>query len=162
MENTNEHLEVHKVHIQPDNVKDLISGTSYEILSSQPHFFIKVDTIDKRYRISASFKYMNQTWDLKINIIRDLNKIFQNKIIKPNAGVISPDIISKLQENRIHIDKLNNIPDVEVMRLFDPIRNTFVFIITRSFKENKNTSVVFFSKDFWDINEYFKKLSQII
>lgn len=159
-----EHLVVNKINILPDNLKELIADTGFKIWEHNPHFFIKVDTIDKRYRISASFKYLNQTWDLKINIIRDLNKINYNKIIteSDDSIIFSDEALKILPQYNIYFDNISGIDNVYIQRMFDPINSTVIFIITRTHKEDQNTTVIFFSKDFWEINSYLKKLQNYL
>ncbi len=161
-----EHLVINKVNILPNNIKDLIKDTGFEVWEHNPHFFIKVDTADKRYRISASFKFLNKTWGLKINIIRDLTKIKPNNILLSsefnNDLEFSLEAIKNLKQYSIFFDEIQGINDVFIQRIFDPINNTVIFIVTRTHKDDQNTTVIFFSKDFWEINRYLKKIQNYL
>lgn len=132
----------------PETVKD------FEIWKKDPHFYVKVDPNDKRYRISASFKYLNEIWDLKINIIRNINKIKENKILNPNYDNTIINFKGWAVDNENFYFDQTEILDTTVSRLFDPKNNTVLFLITREFQGNYNTAVVFFSKDFWNLNSY--------
>jgi len=123
--------------------------------SYQPHFYLKWDTCDKRYRVSTSFKYLNAKYKLHINIIRSDKKEFDSYTFKYLSSLIK-------KHSTVFFEQYN-IADKPEMYIFrDESTTTELFLIERTFGGITNSTVVFFSRAFWslkDFLEYFKELN---
>ena len=141
---------------QIEILPEIIQSKIFTRWEHNPHFFIKLDNTEKRYRISASFKYLNENWGLKINIIRDMNKIPKSSLITKTADNLSFDseIASDLG---LELDRRTDIQDLVIERIFDANSETVVFIISRTYDSDRNTALVFFSKNFWNVEEFFNE-----
>lgn len=114
-----------------------------------PYFFIKWAPDDKRYRVSTSFKYLNKTYGLRINIIRDVSKIADNNIFEK--------FIQKFKE--LPFFELNN--SLHYKTYLDQEHKTEIFMVERDYLGEKNTMYVFFSLDYWTFGEYLKALNDL-
>ena len=112
---------------------------SNEQKNTKPHFFIKVSLDTKRYRISTSFQHLNKNYGLRIKIIRDLKEI--------------PDIFKLSFKDRVHLED-----GVGYQKYIDEDNKTEIFLITREFDNEKSKIAVFFSLDFWEIEDYFNEI----
>ncbi len=128
----------------PIDVQDTIKvdPASHKIL---PYFFIKYALDDKRYRISASFKYLNDKYGLHINIIRNLNKA-------ENEGLNLKFIYCLLQSNVC--SDTNIIKDLEFSNYKDSTEETEIFRVTRKWGDEISEVIVFFSTKWWSLIEY--------
>ena len=108
------------------------------------HFFIKWAQTDKRYRISASFKFLNTKYGLHINIIRDLKKVFTSQA--DNLKFLL--VLLNNQEQTYIADSLN------FKRYINYDEETIFFLITREYEGTFNQVLVFFSLKYWGLNEY--------
>jgi hypothetical protein len=124
-----------------------------------PYFFIRWSKEDKRYRISASFKYLNLNYGLHINIIRDFTKIDYLELdlesSKDNKGHNIKFLLSLLNK---HIIGDNNIDhDLDYIECLDLTEGTQVFFIKRIYDDYPNYTIVFFSLNHWSFNDYLKE-----
>jgi len=129
----------------PIDVQDIIKtdDTKYNTL---PYFFIKYALDDKRYRISASFKYLNDKYGLHINIIRNLNKA---EIEGLNLKFIYCLFESNTDSNT------NSIADNLIfMNYKDAAEETEIFRVTRKWGDEISEVIVFFSTKWWSLIEY--------
>lgn len=159
-----EDLIIYKINIEPEINKAIEELTGYQWMPDQPYFFVKISEKEKRYRISASFEFINKKWGLKIGIIRDIFKIKKLKIFKEKKegdeyliDFANNELYSNLA---ISIDEEVLSAELSYKRFFDPINETFIFIVTRMFNNTVNQSVVFFSKSSWSLTEYMQKIKK--
>jgi len=103
-----------------------------------PYFFIKWSNHDKRYRVSTSFKHLNKTYGLRINIIRNL-------------------YIDLEKSEKIILDD-----GLIYYKYLDQKNKTEIFLIKREFDEGQGTEInylmVFFSLNFWSVEDYLTHL----
>ncbi len=119
---------------------------------TRPYFFIKWAQNDKRYRVSASFKYLNTTYGLHINIIRDFNKIGENSNgDNHNKIKFLLSLLNKLEPYHVS-------DDLSYTRYLDKLEHTEIFYIQRNYNGNINPTVVFFSLECWSLNDYLDYL----
>jgi hypothetical protein len=107
--------------------------------NTTPHFFIKVSLDTKRYRISTSFQHLNKNYGIRIKIIRDLKKI--------------QDIFKLDFKDVEHLED-----DIIFQKYIDEDNKTEIFLITREFNNEKSKIAVFFSLNFWEIEDYFNEI----
>jgi len=125
----------------PIQIKDITDGI-------QPHFYLKWFPDNKRYRVSISYRFLHRTWDLRVNIIRDLNRISNNnmefiyKLFKKHCSKESK--ISFLDEN----NKLG------FLHIIDSKNHAEFFLFERIFCGEKNRLLVFISDKYWSIEDY--------
>lgn len=122
------------------------------VKDTQPYFFIKWARNDKRYRVSASFKYLNTNYGLHINIIRDLNK---ESTINPPANKIK-FLLSLLNNQDYNIISST----LKYVNYIDKDEETEIFFIKRSFNGEDNHVLVFFSLKYWSLNDYVNILKE--
>jgi len=114
----------------------------------KPYFFIKWAPEDKRYRVSASFKYLNKKYGLRINIIRNLQNLN-----------ISKESLEKLIK-KILEEPNNNIDASLIYRNFlDKENSTEIFLIERNWNNDTNYVVVFFSLKYWRLEDYLQEVN---
>lgn len=114
---------------------------------TQPYFFIKWACADKRYRISASFKYLNTNYGLHINIIRDFNKIKAEDATDKIKYLLS--LINKLSAKNI-------TAGLNYSSYCDDAEETEIFFIEREYNGEINKVIVFFSLKHWSFNDYLQ------
>jgi len=113
-----------------------------------PYFFIRNHLDNKNYRISISFDYLNKKFGINIGILRDFSQI---RLSEKSLQFFLLDFI--LIE-KIKID--DNV--IGIMHYSDPkYPTTSIFKITKVFKNDVSETLVFFSKEFSNINIYLKK-----
>jgi len=132
------------------------------IIEGNPHFFIKIDPNDKRYRISTSFDFMNKKWGFNINIIRDLSKLeiqedqlkkiikeceLTRTLCKPGQQKIFQPSGSEESSTQ---EESSNFIDIFALRS----DCTFIFLIERFYEGSKNSTLVFFSTQYFNFNEF--------
>ena len=117
----------------------------------QPYFFIKYALNDKRYRISASFKYLNDKYGLHINIIRNLDKA--------KAEGLNLKFISLLLYRQPKQEIINTSGNIVFRSFKDPFEKTEVFSIEREFNNEISRVLVFFSSKWWSLNDYINNIS---
>jgi len=116
--------------------------------ASSPYFFIKWIRTDKRYRISTSFKYLNTRYGLHINIIRDMSKINPENSIKYLLSLLN-------NQERIELDN-----GINYCNYIDEKNKTEIFYVEREWLNDTNSTVVFFSLNYWSLADYLEhKLS---
>jgi len=107
-----------------------------------PYFFIKWSDVEKRYRVSASFKYLNKKYGIRINIVRDLKKIQQlDKIYE-----LFRDTIEGNLDNGFRYKKF-----------YDQKKQTEIFYIEREWDNEVSCVVVFFSLKYWKLDDYLQE-----
>jgi len=118
------------------------------IQNTNPYFFIRNHLDTKNYRISISFDYLNKNFGINIGIIRDFSKInLSNKRLQ--FFLLDFESVEKI----INDDNIINIAYYQ-----DPnYPKTIIFKITKIFKRDMSETLVFFSKDFSNINKYLKR-----
>ena len=125
-------MENNKVHKIPIDYY-IDSDATKANIKNVPYFYLKWSSDNKRYRVSASFKYLNKTYGLKINIVRECNKDF---------------------------NFMNKIASVEVdtgltyTKYIDDDNQTEIFLIERVYGHESNKIMLFFSLRFWNIDDY--------
>jgi len=114
-----------------------------------PYFFIRNHLDTKNYRISISFEHLNKNFGLDIGIIRDFTKLNLN--------------INELTE---FLSYFEQVQSTETNTTFINISNytskaypdTSIFIISKTFNNVSAETVVYFSKDFSNINLFLENL----
>jgi len=121
------------------------------ILIKEPaHFFIKWSPSDKRYRISASFKYLSTKYRLHINIIRDLDKIdSNNNNFKFLLSLIKSQSMEELDTN------------FTFKRYIDWDQRSEFYYVSRTYNESTHKILVFFSLDHWGLENYLDHFGKI-
>jgi hypothetical protein len=119
-----------------------------------PYFYLKWHLNDKRYRISASFRYLNKKYKLHINIIRDIAK-------KEYCTIEFKYLLSLIKNHKVNdlfkdIDFIDNTPSV--YNFLDTNTSTSVFLINRTYENTSDDTLVFFSSTFWSLTDYIKSI----
>jgi len=110
----------------------------------KPYFFIRNHLDTKNYRISISFEYLNKNYGLDIGIIRNFDKINLNSSEKINFFA-NFNLISTLEINNSKIIIMNLIKN-----------NTSIFLINKTFENISSETLVYFSKDYSNINTFLE------
>jgi hypothetical protein len=122
--------------------------------NSTPHYFVKWSTDDKHYRVSTSFKFLNKKYNLKINIVRNFSHL----------GVLNIEFLYNLfEEQRLTLRKINydnKDHNLGFYHFIDPENKGEIFLFERRFGEDFNRTLVFFSLQFWNVNEYLEILRE--
>lgn len=132
-------------------LSEIITKIPIKIVPEEPHFFIKWVKDNKRYRISASFKYLNTNYKLHINIIRDFGK----KELEPIRLKYLLSLIK--QHQRIDLDVAEDSP--KIYRYKDSDKKTEVFLVQREFDGEIGSTLVFFSLSYWSLADYLDSLT---
>jgi len=125
-----------------------------------PFFYIKMDKLSNKYRISLNYEYLNIKYNLKINYIRDLDKIDKNllfEICNENNVSIeeSPAVRYIKDEFKITDDNYLEISKYED----DYYVGTVFYIFKRVYKDDVSYSVLFFSDIFFNLNMFLDSVS---
>jgi len=147
----------------------------------KPFFFIKNSLVDKKYRISASFEYLNKKLGINIEIVRKFEKInfdYCTVLKEPKTSeemngsrtieytndfklIKLYEIKENKNKNNLYIFKY--LPDDNISKTFLKNSDTSFYIIRKLFEDKNDCTmadtVVFFSKKYPTINEYFIKLN---
>ncbi len=121
---------------------------------TSPFIFLKLDKISDRYRISANYKYLNTTFNLKINYIRDLGKI-QNSVnglfTIQESGI--QDISDVFKRFKVKVENNNYCIVYKHLEEDDDTKNS-ILIFERYHNGTINYSVLFVSTEFFNIDQY--------
>jgi len=118
---------------------------------AQPHYFIKWAQDEKRYRISASFEFLNKRFGLRINIIRAVPQ-WDLSIDLINTLESSPKYM--VEEEDPSGSKNSNI--IYYQKLIDSVNKTELFMVTRRYDDKTSQTLVFFSLNYWTFEDYVK------
>lgn len=121
---------------------------------TNPFIYIQNDLDSRRYRISTNYEYLNSKYNLKIQFIRDLNKL-DKRIGSQN--LIMDWLIHKEQQSIYFKDDIQlNVEELEFKFNSDSIWNIFkVFRYSYGDKEHNNrTSILIFNKKFGNDSGY--------
>lgn len=134
---------IFKESVDKSNEKILIYKVDIFDFDNSPYFFIRNSMDSRKYRISISFEYLNKKFGLCINVIRDFSKLkLSNK--KLEKFISNFDLV--YSDEIITIEKYKNVPD-----------DTNIFLVSKLFNNLVSKTLVYFSKDIYDINQFLKK-----
>ncbi len=125
-----------------------------------PYIYLKYNINSNRYRISSNYEFLNKNYDLKIQYIRDLNKIDKNNIlfnIKDKCITLKDD--DKFDKDTFKEDDLNFVNVYKYIN--HNFKKTIIFIFKRVYKDDINYSIFFSSDVFYSLNEYLNNLDFI-
>lgn len=124
------------------------------LFRSVPYVYIKMNSIDNRYRLSGNYKYLNEHYGLRMNMIRDFTKIdnHSNRYFEIVSGIAYVKHESDWQNWKMGKD--NNILTIQrrIVQHKD-ISNT-IMILTRKYYDETNSSIFFCSNQHYDINQF--------
>jgi len=119
-----------------------------------PFIFLKMNKYNKNYRLSANYKYLNSKYDLKMNFIRDLDKIHypDNKFftIKENVIYLKKNnniqewLLKESEDNTLYISKI----------IYD---DTSIMVLKRIFQDDINYSIFFGSLSYYNLNHFLEE-----
>jgi hypothetical protein len=112
------------------------------------HFFLKWFKENRRFRVSISFKYLFKKCGLRVNVIRNTDKIPSNKL---------EFLYKLLTDNQAifrKIDYASTEKYIGFRHLVDTENRTEIFLFERVFDGKKNNIIVFLSENYWTIDEY--------
>ncbi len=142
--------------IEPIENDDDFNTTEIPILlkevplqDTHPYFYLKWFRHNKRFRISISFKYLHKHWDLRVNIIRNLEKISEDNLKFIYELLKNGSAFRKIN----YKDKQNNLG---FWHLVDSENSGEIFLFDRIYHGEKSSLLVFFSEKHWDMNSYLE------
>jgi len=123
---------------------------------SAPFVYMRLALDDKSYRLSGNYKYLNDHYNLKLNFIRDLEKIYPEN---------QTNTLFKIENNMILIKDLLNWKKFEfgesdntlnVYRLL--LGEDSIMILHRNYLGDEDYSLFFSSTKLYNINQKLKEL----
>jgi len=124
---------------------------------SVPYIYIKMNDIDSKYRVSSNYKYLNEQYNLKINFIRDLDKISNknNEFFILDSSNIKPVGDFELIKCEINDTNYTNIyKTIITEKVYNKTETTTLMIIERVYREDINYSVFFTSTLYYSLDEF--------
>jgi hypothetical protein len=118
---------------------------------SVPYVYLKMSNDCNRYRLSANYKYLNENYNLKMNFIRDLEKIYNNN--NKFFNIVDNKIIIK---DRVQAAKYqtwevgDDFNKLNITRII--FEATTILILHRDYKGDINHSLFYASTDDIDLN----------
>ena len=135
----------------------------------EPFYIIKMNKLNNLYRVSLNYEHLNKLYGLRINFIRNLEKVSNksNKLFKISGQTISINPEFKLTNNLYKVekdegfvknyeDKINccKIIKYSFIDKYDQNNVTTIFIIKRDYEDNCNFSILFSSVNFYNIDDF--------
>lgn len=135
----------------------------------EPFYIIKMNKLNNLYRVSLNYEHLNKLYGLRINFIRNLEKVSNksNKLFKISGQIISINPEFKLTNNLYKVekdegfvknyeDKINccKIIKYSFIDKYDQNNVTTIFIIKRDYEDNCNFSILFSSVNFYNIDDF--------
>lgn len=135
----------------------------------EPFYIIKMNKANNLYRVSLNYEHLNKLFGLRINFIRNLEKVSNksNKLFKISGETISINPDFKLSNNLYKVEKdegfIKNYEDkincckiikYSFIDKYDPNNVTTIFIIKRDYEDNCNFSILFSSINFYNIDDF--------
>lgn len=126
-----------------------------------PYIYIKTSITCNSYRLSGNYKYLNEHYNLKINFIRDLDKINNDNknnkyFILDNNNNINIKDGDKWQKWKIGSDTNN---ELHISRLIvdSALGASTIIILQRKYFEDINYSIFFSSTNYFNINSFLQE-----
>ncbi len=135
---------------------------------SVPYVYIKINDVDNKYRLSANYKYLNEHYNLRMNMIRDFNKIDIKETINPITKestnqketpwfVIynNSTIVVRCEQEWQNWEMGSGNNTLNVKRIIIPQGDSIstIMIFYRRYFDEYNCSLFFSSNKFYNINE---------
>lgn len=135
----------------------------------EPFYIIKMNKANNLYRVSLNYEHINKLYGLRINFIRNLDKISNrsNKLFKISNDKISINPDFKLLNNLYKIekfetfiknfeDKINNCKIIKYIFIdkYNSNNVSSIFILKREYKADCNYSILFSSTSFYSIDDF--------
>ncbi len=125
-----------------------------------PFIFLKLDYESARYRISTNYEFLNKNFNLKINYIRDLEKVdrLDNSIFEIKDNKIIPDQ-EYFKSFRIDVSSTNYCTVHKYLdKTEENVSSILIFERVYIEKDEKDTnySILFVSDEFFSFNSYLK------
>ena len=135
----------------------------------EPFYIIKMNKLNNLYRVSLNYEHLNKLYGLRINFIRNLEKVSNksNKLFKISGQIININPEFKLTNNLYKVekdegfvknyeDKINccKIIKYSFIDKYDQNNVTTIFIIKRDYEDNCNFSILFSSVNFYNIDDF--------
>ena len=135
----------------------------------EPFYIIKMNKSNNLYRVSLNYEHINKLYGLRINFIRNLEKVSNrsNKLFKISNDKISINPDFKLLNNLYKIEKdeafIKNFEDkincckiikYSFIDKYDSNGVTTIFIIKRDYENDCNFSILFSSVKFYNIDDF--------
>lgn len=141
-----------------------------------PHIFIQNALYEDRFRFSTSYSKLNKSFNIKIEIFRDLSNLKKNIkhtifdkrtdkylnnyfVIKENMKTYDP-IFYYNQIERIKVHEKNNIIIEKIRFNFDnneKTGNSSIIVITKKYGDNRLSQGLFFASDTYHNIDLFMK-----
>ena len=129
---------------------------------SNPFIYIQNDLDSKRYRISTNYEYLNSKFNLRIQFVRDFNKLEKlgSKRSDIKTNTLIEWLIFKDQQSiyfkdpsSVEVDemefKYNSVAVNDTWNIFKIFKYTF-----GTYEQKNRTSVLIFNKKFGDDSSY--------
>lgn len=135
----------------------------------EPFYIIKMNKSNNLYRVSLNYEHINKLYGLRINFIRNLEKVSNrsNKLFKISNDKISinPDFkllnnLYKIEKDETFIknfeDKINNCKIIKYIFIdkYNSNNVSSIFILKREYKADCNYSILFSSTSFYSIDDF--------
>jgi hypothetical protein len=138
-----------------------------------PFIFIQNDLYSKRYRISTNYKYLNEQYGLKIQFLRDFNKIEnlpKNSLFKVGGGYSMNSIYFTTREYQDLEFRHEPIADTKTgfkvsHYNYGSLKNgdrTVLFIFNKDYEEMGETDTnysLFFASEKYFLKDFLQKFS---
>ncbi len=122
-----------------------------------PYIYVRMEHLTNRYRVSANYQYLNSNYGLKLSLIRDLEKIFNqdNKYFKiKDSQILKETTTDNWQDwNMIHEGNSLLISRLLVQRK-DSL--TSLIVLNRNFEDDKDSSIFFASDKYFTIDQFLE------
>ena len=123
---------------------------------TSPYIYMRLSLDDRSYRLSGNYKYLNEHYNLKLNFIRDLGKVYdQNK--DNELFIIDDDRIEIKEINKWQKYSFGTI-DNSLLVYHILLGTDTIMILHRNYKGDEDFSLFFSSNNLYNINQ---KLGEI-
>ena len=151
------------------NISDQLIIKVPLMVKQEPFYIIKMNKANNLYRVSLNYEHLNKLFGLKINFIRNLNKISNkaNKVFKITKDEIVLNSDYDFKSNLYKVEKFEtlvknfegNINNCKIIKYvfvdkYDSNNVSSIFILKREYKTDCNYSILFSSTSFYNIDDF--------
>ena len=139
---------INKTKIKFEENIQTIKVNIYNYDTEPPYFYIRNNLSTKNYRISISFKYLNDKFGLNIGVIRDFSK-FKLSESKLNLFLSLFKPFQKIIINDMEIS-------IKKLYFSGYTEHTNIFLISKKYKNTYSTTLAYFSTEYYNINNFLE------
>ncbi len=123
---------------------------------TSPYVYMRLSSIDHAYRLSGNYKYLNEHYNLKLNFIRDLDKVYDKN--KDNELFIIEDNHIKIKEiNKWQTYSFGTVDNaLLVYRIL--LGTDTIMVLHRKYKGEDDFSLFFSSTTLYNINQRLEEI----